>query len=131
MHTKCWTFENISFFLKCLVCLKICLFLKMDCEQATKNFLPTQKYFVHFSLLLTLLSYYSLLRSLIFGCKGTGVGHHIVKKCNVVRYLSIFIKGLRSFVKANLKGHRGTMILYLSFIAKVSHMRNMAIFIRV
>ena len=39
-----------------LVCLKICLFLKMDYEQETKNILPTQKSFVYFSLPLILLS---------------------------------------------------------------------------
>ena len=80
------------------MCLKN-VFFKMDCEQATKNILPTQKSFVHFSLPLTFLSYNLLVSSHIFGCKGTGAGRRIVIKCNVVRYLSIFLKGLRSFVR--------------------------------
>ena len=57
------------------------------------------------------------------------MGYRIVIKCNVVRYLSIFLKGLRSFVRQHSKRHRGTMILYfLLFFAKASHMHNMTIF---
>ena len=37
---------------------KMFVCLKMDCEQATKNVLPTQKSFVHFFLPLVLLSYH-------------------------------------------------------------------------
>ena len=53
---KVLTFENISC-LKILVCFLKDV-LKNDCEQATKNVLPTQKSFVHFSLPLVFLSYH-------------------------------------------------------------------------
>ena len=46
-------------FLKIFHVLKVFgVFEKMGCEKATKNVLPTQKSFVHFSLPLTLLSYH-------------------------------------------------------------------------
>ena len=72
MYTKCWTFEQISCFQSvwCVFVLKV--------SKQLRSFLPTQKSFVHFSFILILLPYHWLVKSLIFGCKGTGMGHHIV-----------------------------------------------------
>ena len=91
--TKCWTFENISWCLswKCVFVLKV--------RKQLRTFLPTQKSFVHFFIPLILLSYHLLASNPIFGYKGTGVGHRIVMNSNVARYLSISLKGLRSFVR--------------------------------
>ena len=37
---------------------KMFVCLNMDCEQETKNIIPTQNYFVHFFIPLVLLSYH-------------------------------------------------------------------------
>ena len=58
MHTKCWTFENISCFLKVFGVFEKMFVLKMDYEKATKNVLPTQKSFIHFFLPLIMISYH-------------------------------------------------------------------------
>ena len=60
---------------KCWCIWKKCLCFEY--EQATKNVSTYSKVFCS-SPSLILLSYHLLVRSLIFGCKGTGVGHRIV-----------------------------------------------------
>ena len=75
-----------------------CVFvLKMSKQLRTS--LPTQNSFVHFFLPLILLSHHWLVRSLIFGCKGMGMGHRIVMIEMLWDILVIIFEGLRSFWK--------------------------------
>ena len=109
---KVLDFWKYFMFWKRLVCLKRCLFWRWIVSKQLRMFYLLKSLLFISLFPLTLLSYHWLVRILIFGCKGTGVDHRIVIKCNVMRYLSIFLKGLRSFVRKHSKRHRGNMILY-------------------
>ena len=127
MYTKCWTFENISCF-ESVWCVFARMFI-LKVRKQLRTFLSTQKSFVHFSLfLLILLSYHWLVRSLIFECKRTGVGHRIVMITMLWDILAFLFEGLRSFLKATLIASlRDYDLFVLIAFAKIPSMHTMAI----
>ena len=108
-YTKCWSFKNISclenvskVFLKVLVfVLKISKDIWFENEQANRKNIPTQKSLFISSFLWYCYLTIDLVRSLIFGCRGTGVGHRIAMIAILWNILAILFEGLRSFWKDN------------------------------
>ena len=72
-----------------------------------------------------------LVISLIFGCKGTGMGHRIAMIPILWNNLAILFEGLRSFWKATFDSIIEGLWSCIWFLcAKTYHMHNMAILVR-